>query len=208
MGTNGTFMKIGWRYILPVWGVTLFVLVFSDEVLLNLFLITASFLVAYLFYVPERVAPETSKSAVLSPIDGTVLSIKSHEEGTSIMLRKSIFDGSSAVRAPVSGEITEKKGVHGLFLGAGNPLASKLNEKGSISWKTAGGESVTMKMVCGLYALGVPMFASESVQEASDTVAHLTDGTVELLLPKKAKMEVAPGDKVLGGYSLLAYGNA
>ncbi len=206
MGTNGTFMKIGWRYILPVWGVTLFVLVFSDEVLFNLFLITVSFLVAYLFYIPERVAPETSESAVLSPIDGKVLSISSHENGTSIMLRKSIFDGSSAVRAPVRGELCEKRVVHGLFTASSNRLAFKLNENGSIGWKMTGGEVVRMRIVCGLYALGLPIFVSEGPQEAADVAAHLTDGTVELLLPKGVKMEVAPGDKVVGGFSLLAYG--
>ncbi len=208
MGMNGTFMKIGWRYILPVWGVTLLVLVFSDEVLLNLLLIALSFLVAYLFYLPERTATETSESAVLSPVDGTVLSVERRKEGTAVVIGKSIFDGSSAVRAPVSGEVVEKSRVHGLFISPADRLASRLNENGSIVWRMKGGEVVKMRIVCGLYSLGLPILASEGGQEAGDLAAHLTDGTVELLLPKSVKMESAPGDKVVGGFSLLAYGTA
>ncbi len=206
MGTNGTFMKIGWRYIVPVWGVTLFVLVFSDEVLLNLLLIAASFLVAYLFYMPERTAAETSEGAVISPVDGTVLSVDKREEGTSVIIGKSIFDGSSAVRAPVSGEIFEKRRVHGLFIPSADRLAPRLNENGSIGWRMRGGEVVKMRIVCGLYAFGLPMLAPEGVQEAGDPAAHLTDGIVELLLPGSVKIETAPGDRVVGGFSLLAHG--
>ncbi|BBG65091.1 phosphatidylserine decarboxylase-related protein [Hydrogenimonas sp.] len=205
MGGNGTFMKIGWRYILPVWGITLFVLIFSDAVLLNLLLITLSFLTAYLFYVPERRAPETSESAILSPVDGTVLSVAQERGGRSVVIRKKIFDGSAAVRAPVAGELLEKSVTHGLFLKGEAPLASKLNESGTVSWKT-GSETVTMKITCGLYSLGLPLFVPENGTDAGDPIAHLSDGVVKLLLPAEVKTEVKPGDRVVGGYSLLAYG--
>ncbi len=207
MGGNGRFMKIGWRYILPMWGVTLFVLVFSDAVLLNLLLIAASFLVAYLFYVPERAAPETLTGAVLSPVDGTVLAVENRADGMAILLGKSIFDGSSAVRAPVAGELLEKESVHGLFLGKEKRLAERLNENGTIKWRMGDSEAV-MKIRCGFYALGISIFASEKRCEAGEVVAHLSDGVVELLLPESVKMEVSPGDRVVGGYSLLAYGTA
>jgi len=106
----------------------------------------------------------------------------------------------------MSGELCEKRRVHGLFVGSSDRLASRLNENGSMAWRVAGGEIVRMRIVCGLYSLGLAMLVSEGRHEAADLAAHLTDGTVELLLPKGVKMEVAPGDKVVGGFSLLAYG--
>ncbi len=205
MGGNGTFMKVGWRYILPVWGVTLFVLVFSDAVVLNLLLIAASFLVAYLFYVPERVAPETSAGAVLSPVDGTIVSVRSGEGATTVVIGKSLFDGSSAVRAPVEGDLLDKRVVHGLFMRRDGKLAGKLNEHGSLKWRM-GDDEVLMTIRCGLYALGVPIFASGDHCDSGELVAHLSDGTVELILPESVKLEAAEGDRVVGGYSLLAYG--
>ncbi len=207
MSGNGTFMKIGWRYILPVWGVTFLVLVFSDAVLLNLFLIVVSFLVAYLFYVPERTAPETSSEALLSPIDGKVLSVERGDAESVIVLKKSLFDGSSAVRAPVGGELLERNIVHGLFLGSQTPLAARLNEHGSFVF-TFKERRAEVAVRCGFYALGLPILAERGRVEAGEVVAHLSEGTVELRLPATVRIDVNPGDRVVGGYSLLAYGNS
>ena len=205
MSGNGTFLSIGWRYILPVWGVTLLVLIFSDAVLLNLSLIVISFLVAYLFYVPERSAPQTSSQALLSPVDGTVLSVRSDEGESVIVLKKSLFDGSSAIRAPLAADLLEPRVVHGLFLGSGTPLAATLNEHGSFTFLGPEYE-VRILVWCGFYALGLPLLAKGGGIEAGDVVAHLSEGTVELRIPGGVDIEVRPGDRVVGGYSLLASG--
>ncbi len=205
MGGNGRFMSAGWRYILPVWGVTLFVLIFSDAVFINLLLITVSFLVAYLFYVPERNSNEISKSAVLSPVDGTVLSIKEGEESLYIKISKSIFDGSSAVYSPVNGDLVEKRRIRGLFVGKEKKLAERLNEHVAMRWKIGEDEAV-MKLFCGFYSMGVLVFDSKKEGCDARVIAHLSDGIAELVLPKSVEVEVSVGDRVLGGYSLLGYG--
>ncbi len=205
MGDNGTFMKIGWRYILPVWAVTFIVLIFSDAVVLNLFLILVSFLVAYLFFVPKRKAVETFEDGVLSPVDGIVTGVKTGTEGTTILLKKSIFSGCSALRLPINGEIVKTGVVHGLFLKNGGKLAEHLNENGSIVQKN-GSLEIVMRIRCGLYALGLKIFSTNGHKYAGETAAHFSDGTVELLLPSNLKVEVGSGDRVVGGYTLLAHG--
>ncbi len=205
MTGNGRFLSIGWRYIVPVWGATLAVLIFSDAVFLNLLLIIVSFFTAYLFYVPERVPAEVSKNAVISPVDGRVESVDEKGEGISIVIRKSLFDGSSVVRAPMECDIERKIRIHGLFLQESLPLAKSLNERAEVSWHLANREYL-MKIRCGFYALALPWINSSKSVEAGNGIALLSDGSVELVLPKFSKVEVAVGDKVVGGFSLLAYG--
>ncbi len=205
MTGNGRFLSIGWRYIVPVWGATLFVLIFSDAVFLNLLLIVVSFFTAYLFYVPDRTPVESSEQAIISPVDGKVLSVDERGDGVSIVIKKSLFDGSSVVRAPMGFEIEERESVHGLFLRESHPLSGTLNENGKVAWRI-GNREYLMRFRSGFYAFGIPFLNSSKSLEAGEILALLTDGRVELLLPKFSKVEVAAGERVLGGYTLLAYG--
>lgn len=72
MAENGFFLSSGWRFLIPIWGITLVILVFSDEVFLNLFLLAISFIASYIFYIPDRTPFEKSISAVVAPVDGIV----------------------------------------------------------------------------------------------------------------------------------------
>ncbi|MCF6201021.1 MAG: hypothetical protein L3J42_02650 [Hydrogenimonas sp.] len=205
MSGNGKFLSIGWRYILPVWGGTLFVLVFSDALLLNLLLITMSFFTAYIFYVPERAPVESVQRAIISPIDGKVLSVSERGDGVSIVIKKSLFDGSSVVRAPMACKLDEQKVIHGLFLKESHHLSASLNENAKITW-FIGNREYLLKIKCGFYSLSLPLLFTGGKLEAGENLALLTDGSAELLLPKSSTVEIKPGERVVGGYSLLAYG--
>jgi len=75
MAENGFFLSNGWRFLIPLWGITLVILIFSDEVFLNLILLAISFIAGYIFYIPGRTPFETSASAVITPVDGVVSSV-------------------------------------------------------------------------------------------------------------------------------------
>jgi len=203
MKSYGRVLPDAWRMILPIWGVTLFVLIFSDEVVLNLLLLAMSAGVAALFYIPKRSPFEKSESLLIAPVDGVLEAIETDEDGTKrLRFKKGLFD-NSIVRAPLSGSLKESHGRHGLFLSLHDKKSRHLNEHATIGYKWKD-EDVTMHLQCGLYALSLSRFCRVGDVEVGDIQAHLTDGYVELLIPSAVKIEVSPGDQVMGGYSVIA----
>jgi len=203
MKSYGRVLPNAWRMILPIWGVTLFVLIFSDEVVLNLFLLALSAGVAALFYIPKRVPFERSENLLIAPVDGILEAVETDEDGTKrLRFKKGLFD-NSIVRAPLSGSLKESHGRYGLFLSLHDKKSLSLNEHATIGYKWKD-EDVTMRLQCGLYALSLSRFCRVGDVEVGDIQAHLTDGYVELLIPSAVKIEVSPGDQVMGGYSVIA----
>jgi len=203
MTKNGFFLSNGWRFLIPLWGVTLITLIFSDEVFLNLLLITISFIAGYIFYIPGRTPFKTSSSTIIAPVDGFISRVNQFNGKTVITIEKSLF-GSSAVRAPVNGSVMSKIIKRGLFLNRLDPKAKQLNEQGQISYQW-GDDIVNISLKCGFYSLGLVSFLHKQKVVAGEFQLHMSDGIVEIELPDNVKTEVTFGDKVLGGYSVLAY---
>ncbi|RUM45316.1 MAG: hypothetical protein DSY46_03145 [Hydrogenimonas sp.] len=203
MKSYGRVLPDAWRIILPIWGVTLFVLILSDEVVLNLFLLALSAGVAALFYIPKRVPFEQSENLLIAPVDGVLETVETDVNGMMrLRFKKGLFD-SSVVRAPLSGSLQKSDVRHGLFLSLHDKKSLSLNEQMSIDYQWYD-ESVTMRLQCGLYAFSLLRFCHVGDVEVGDIQAHLTDGYVELLIPSEVKIEVSPGDQVMGGYSVIA----
>jgi len=204
MTKNGFFLSNGWQFLIPLWGVTLFVLVLSDELFLNLFLLAISFIAGYIFYVPERTPFDTSSSAIISPVDGIVSGVNQINGKTVITIEKSLF-GSSAVHAPVNGSVMSKTIKHGLFLNRLDPRAKNLNEQAIISYQR-GDDIVNIFLQCGLYSWGLVSLLQKEKVTAGEFQLQMSDGVIEIELPENVKTEVSFGDKVLGGYSVISYG--
>jgi len=203
MTKNGFFLPNGWRFLIPLWGVTLVILVVSDEIFLNLFLLAISFIAGYIFYIPERIPFETSSSAVIAPVDGIVSRVNQINGKIVITIEKSLF-GSSAVHAPINGSVMSKTIKHGLFLNWLDPKAKHLNEQAIISYQW-GDDIVNISLVCGLYSWGLESFFHKDKVTAGEFQLQMSDGIIEIELPENVKAEVSFGDKVLGGYSVIAY---
>ena len=203
MFEKGFFLSDGWRYLLPLWGVTLVALIVSDEILLNLLLLAVSFIAGYIFYIPGRVPFETTDTALVAPVDGVVSSIEKVDGKTLIKIDKSLF-GSSAVYSPVDGSVESFNIKHGLFLDRSNPKSDHLNERGVVTYKWQD-HLVKLYLKCGVYSLGLLNSLHKERVTAGEFQLHMSDGTLTMELPENIKIEAVVGDKVLGGYSLLAY---
>ncbi|WP_300363392.1 hypothetical protein [Hydrogenimonas sp.] len=203
---KGYVLSPGWRYILPVWGVTLLVLLFSDALLLNLLLVAASFATAFFFYVPEREPFDRRDETLLAPVDGIVESVEETEGRKILKIRKSLA-GSTPVRSPIACEVAEYARVHGVFLDPDDRRAWTLNEQGTIDYRWRESD-IRMRVVSGFYALGLPFFVRKGPVHAGTPQALMTDGIVELSLPRSFDVAVAAGDRLRGGYSVLGYGGS
>jgi hypothetical protein len=206
MNGRGYVLASGWRYILPVWGVTLLILLFSDELLPNLLLLAASFATALFFYVPEREPFDRREETLLAPVDGVVESVGERGGRKVLTIRKALA-ASTTVRSPLACEVAGYARLHGVFLGPDDKKARTLNEQGTIEYRWRGAD-VSMKLVSGFYALGLPLFAEKGPVHAGTPQALMTDGVVELSLPPGFDVAVSAGDRVRGGYSVLGYGGS
>jgi len=152
----------------------------------------------------KRTPFETSTSAVIAPIDGIVSSVDQVNGRNIITIEKSLFS-SSAVRVPINGSVMSQIFKHGVFLNRLDPRAKHLNEQALISYQW-GDDIVNISLQCGFYSWGlVPLFQKEKVT-AGELQLQMSDGIIEIDLPENIKIAVTFGDKVLGGYSVLAYG--
>jgi len=147
---------------------------------------------------------EKSASAIIAPVDGVISKVDQVNGRTVITIEKSLF-GSSAVRSPVNGSVMSQTIKNGIFLDNFDPRAKHLNEQALISYQW-GDDIVNIFLQCGFYSWGlVPLLQKDKVT-AGELQLKMSDGIIEIELPENVKVLVTFGDRVLGGYSVLAYG--
>jgi len=203
MHKKGFFLLEARRYLLLLWGTTFIVIIVSDDIFLNLLLLAVNFIVGYIFYIPKRTPFETSTSAIIAPVDGVVKSIEKFDKKTFIKIDKSLF-GSNAIYSPVDGTIKSYNIKHGLFLDPLDPKSNHLNESGVIIYQCSD-HIIKLYFKCGFYSLGLLNTLYKDRVATGDFQLYMIDGTITVELPEHIKIEVAIGDKLLGGYSLLSY---
>lgn len=158
----------------------------------------------YFFRDPERNVPQGAH--VVSPADGKVMAVKPDIDGlTRISIFLNVFD-VHVNRSPVAGRVTDVQYRRGAFLVASKETASVENEQNVVTVETADGIRVIYKQIAGLIARRIVFN-----KRPGDTVAMgeriglMKFGSrMDVLLGQEWKILVAPGQRVLGGESLLA----
>lgn len=167
-------------------------------------------LVLYFFRDPERVIP-TGEDLILSPADGEVLAIENVDEPLFLQaraLRISIFMSIWDVhvnRSPVAGEVQLVQHVPGRFVQAFRPEASEVNEHILLGIQV-GKRRVLVKQIAGILARRCVSYAGEGEHLARGQRFGIIrfSSRVDLFLPPDVRVRVQPGDRVLGGSSILA----
>jgi phosphatidylserine decarboxylase len=170
--------------------------------------------VVFFFRDPTRVTP-TRDGLFISPADGKVLMcVKAVppaelEMGDAPLTRISIFLNVFDVhinRVPIDGEIVKTHYRPGLFINASLDKASEDNERMAIRQRLADGREIAYVQIAGLVArriictavAGQKVKAGERfglIRFGSRTDLYLPDGVVPLVIP---------GQKVIGGETVLA----
>jgi phosphatidylserine decarboxylase len=163
--------------------------------------------VFYFFRDPERVIP-ADPGAIVSPADGRVVVITDEDHAGVPGQRISIFLAIWNVhvnRSPAAGTITKMDYRPGKFLAAMMARASRENEQNVISLSTASGE-MTFKQIAGLIARRVVCWKKiGDIVQRGERIGLVRFGSrVDLWVPREAELQVALGDNVKGGSSVLA----
>ncbi len=180
----------GWRWALPLWIVTLFVLQFFRD--------------------PPREVPQGER-LVLSPADGRVVAVTTvtdpyaGREAIKVSVFMNVFNAHSN-RSPVDGRIEEIEYFPGTFVNADLDKASSANERNALQIRTADGALVTCVQVAGLVARRILSYV-----HAGDTLVRgqrfgfIRFGSrVDVYLPTNARPRVGVGEKVYATLTVLA----
>jgi phosphatidylserine decarboxylase len=167
----------------------------------------------YFFRDPEAMVP-TGKNLVLAPGHGKVDTVDTTTEPEflggecrRISIFLSVFD-IHVQNAPVMGRIAFFKHSPGQYLNAMRADSAKYNENvliGIIAGEPMG-VKIGVRLIAGLIARRiVPWIAQEDIVQRGERISLIQFGSrVEVYLPGDAKIKVQPGDRVVGGESVLA----
>jgi phosphatidylserine decarboxylase len=169
---------------------------------------------AWFFREPRRTTP-TRPGVAVAPADGTVSHVESaippaelalgEAKMTRISAFLTIFD-VHVQRVPVSGRVSKIAYRPGAFLSADLDKASEDNERNSMLIRGHDGHDVAVVQIAGLVARRIVC----SVNDGDEILAGQTYGLirfgsrVDLYVPEGSKVLVEPGQRTIGGETVLA----
>ena len=176
--------------------------------------LVAAALCAYFFRDPERVVPVRA-GLVVAPADGLISGVEQAvppEEldlGADPLTRVSIFLSVLDVhmnRIPVDGTISELAYRQGKFVNAAFDKASQDNERQSIRLTTAEGRDIALVQIAGLIARRIICNLAQGQRvRTGERFGLIRFGSrADIYLPKGVAPLVAPGQRMIGGESVIA----
>lgn len=203
--------KDGLRFVIPlvVAGVAMCLIRKTAFLTTGAFLLLAAGYCAYFFRDPERRIP-SDEAAILSPGDGRVLEVSQEIEADflrgraqAVKIFLSVFD-VHVNRAPLAGEVVYLKHQPGEFHPAMKAESSRENEQNLIGIQ--GRANVLMKQIAGAIARRIVCRVQKGQKvSAGERIGLIRFGSqVDLFLPLSAAVQVKPGDRVVGGETVIA----
>lgn len=171
-----------------------------------LFLALAAF-VAFFFRDPTRAVP-TGDGLLVAPGDGKVVYAGPSDEQDTSELKVAIFLSLFDVhinRIPMNGRVETITYRPGKFLAAYNPDASSKNEQNELVLSD-GNYTIRLRQIVGVVARRIVCdVRPEAMLERGQRYGLMQFGSrMEILMPSGTTLEVAVGDRVRGGETVIA----
>lgn len=160
---------------------------------------------------PDRVIP-AGEGLIVSPADGrvvSVVSLKPDSNSATAATRISIFLSPLDVhinRIPVTGNVEEVTYQRGQFMAAYKDEASSRNEQNTVKLADDRGRRLQVVQVAGVVARRIVsrVYAGQQVQRGERFGLIMFGSRTDTYLPGDCKIEVAEGQRVKGGETILA----
>lgn len=160
---------------------------------------------------PDRVIP-AGEGLIVSPADGrvvSVVSLKPDSNSATAATRISIFLSPLDVhinRIPVTGNVEEVTYQRGKFMAAYKDEASSRNEQNTVKLADDRGRRLQVVQVAGVVARRIVsrVYAGQQVQRGERFGLIMFGSRTDTYLPGDCKIEVAAGQRVKGGETILA----
>ena len=172
---------------------------------------TLFLLVLNFFRSPRRHFKGDPVDAVVASADGKVVALEETFEDEYLherVIQLSVFMSVLNVHAnwfPVDGEVIYTKHHNGRFMAAYLPKSSTENERSTVVIETPRGQRILMRQVAGAMARRIVTYAKPGDEaNIEDHMGFIKFGSrVDLYLPLGTEIFVKPGDKTLGGLTLV-----
>jgi len=205
-------LKEGYPYIIVSLAAFLISLLFSFPLIVQIGLFVLFLFFVYFFRNPERVPEDTTQNAIISPSDGTVISITdtispiTKEESIKISIKLSLFD-VHIQRSPIRGKISAKEYIHGEFLFLSDEKASELNEQNRVLFENEN-TKIVVNQIAGFITRRIVMFKDLGPINIAERYGMIMFGSqVDVYLPKNTTIKVTEFQKLKAGESLIGYIN-
>jgi len=205
-------LKEGYPYILTTGGLFLISLLFNFPVILQLIFFGLFAFMIFFFRNPARIPEDESDSAIISPSDGTIIEITdaispiTNEESLKVSIRLSLFD-VHIQRSPISGKMSAREYIHGMFLFLSSKKASELNEQNRVLFENEK-TKIVVSQIAGFITRRIVMFRDLGDIKLAERYGMITFGSqVDVYLPKSIELKVTEFQKIKAGESLLGYVN-
>jgi phosphatidylserine decarboxylase len=170
------------------------------------------FVIILQFFRSPKFAVTKHDSHVICPADGKVVVIEEVEETEFLKdkrIQVSVFMSPINVhvnRNPIAGVVSYFKYHPGKYLVAWHPKSSTENERTTIAIKNEQGVTVLFRQIAGALARRIVWYVKEGQQvDQGEQFGFIKFGSrVDIFLPLGTKINVALGDKVKGGRTVLA----
>jgi len=200
--------KEGWQYIAySVFAIVIFSsLGFGFLEFLSLF-ITAFFI--YVYRNPERESLVYEKNSVVSPVDGSVISIDEINEANNysykLTINSNYFD-VSLLRSPLSSNISSIKKQYGSRLSSYSSLSQKINEQTELIFEDDNENVLKVEHIINqsFAPIDINIIKKQKLLQGSRYGVMLSGKTV-LYLPQNFRINVSIGDQVKASQSLIGY---
>ena len=167
----------------------------------------------YFFRDPDPMVP-TGPNLVIAPGHGKVDVIETATEAEFMggeCQRISIFLSVIDIHvqyAPVTGRVAFFKHSPGQYLSALKADSARFNENVLIGFYSAEpfGEKIGIRLIAGLIARRiVPWIGDNDTVQRGDRISLIQFGSrVDVYLPRRARIKINPGDRVIGGETVIA----
>jgi phosphatidylserine decarboxylase len=203
-------LKEGYPFIGVSGFLFLISLLFRFPLLLQIIFFAIFVFMVYFFRNPERIPEDTSKGAVISPSDGTIIEISeakapiTQEDSIKISIRLSLFD-VHVQRAPIGGEIKAIEFIHGLFLKLSSEKASELNEQNRVLFENENSK-IVVNQIAGFITRRIIMFRNLGPINLAQRYGMIMFGSqVDVYLPKNTTIKVTEFQKIKAGETLIGF---
>ena len=192
--TTEIIAKESYKYIIGAGIVIALAIYWNFSALSLLALFTVAAAIVYFFRNPERISEDDSQNAILSPSDGTIVSIDSEYEDTflkdecvSVTIATSLKD-AHFIRAPFACVFKQKSSLHGAFLPIKNEKAKYLNERFAAFFEGLNGKNYAISVIAGGLAIKISLYQNEDARvRGCERIAFLkSEFQTVLYLPKEA----------------------
>lgn len=204
MQSTKIIAKEGYKYLL-IFGILFLIAIVFGEFEWLFFVILL--IILFLFREPNRAISSNDEFAILSPIDGKIISIEKisyfDTECTQIVICKTIF-GAGAIKAPCDMNLVEFKQRHGLFLCSFMKAANFLNER-ALYIAVKGKNKIALRLISGAMSRNLYAEKFDSIK-AGEKFGFMSDGKVALILPANTRISVVVGER-LKASSLIGFFN-